>query len=372
MWGKDGYDMMAPVPMRAPARSPAPVPDRPAAASVPFGNEVDLVPPRGLRSGRVIAVLVALGGIAGALITWFAFTFLEAIFSIWGSSQRSSFPLISAIVVFVVSQAIAAFLWTQKDLLVSKVTVNSDHLIVTLPEWRHPLMVPRSQVRLVAIDDRPLEPFRKNPRFPIDGMLPAEVFADALDRSANNPWEPAPPVVPIDPVSAPPVSAQPVSVAPAAPSFGPAADPAETDAGWATVGSRVPAPPPGRAGYLYSGDGSALPLFVYNEMDLPNVALLFTGDLALPSRSTKFGMMGYKRSIRSSNARRARGMMVRARNEVQARQVFGAWGIVRNPHADEVLGAGLRPPKPLMGWRAAAYVAMFCAPLVIRAITKLL
>lgn len=371
MWGKGGYDMMSPVPMRAPAGPAAPPPGTdPARAPgtqpvAPFGNRVELVPPRGLRNSRIMAVIVAVGGIVLGLMAWGALAFIEMMFSIWGS-ERSNAPIYFGGGIAVLSFAYAAYLWTRVENLSAGITVNADRMIVSLPEWRHPLMVPRSQVRLIAIDDRPLIPFTKNERFPIDGELPGEVFADALDRSGSNPWEPKPSPVPSDPVPAPPMPS--LHAAPPPPPDG--YQPAESDAGWASVGSRRPAPQAGRFGHLYSGDGSALPLFVYNETDLPNLALVFTGDLPLPHRSMGFSIMGSRRSIRSSKARRARGMMLRARNGAQARGVFDAWGIVRNPHADDVLGAGLRPPKPLMGWRLAAYAAMLLAPFIIRLITK--
>ncbi|HVL89296.1 MAG TPA: hypothetical protein VM841_03570 [Actinomycetota bacterium] len=349
-WTSDGYDMMLPVPLRA---APAPPP---AAPTVAPGGAIPIVPPRGTRSPKVIAVLFAVGGLVGGFIAYGAMTLIELILSFMGSSD-SAVPEIAGITVALVGFGFAAYFWLRADRETCVVTVGSQTMTISLPEWSQPMVVPREAVKLVALDDRPMIPFNKNHRFAIEGELPEAVFADALDRHGRNPWEPVPAQVPYQlPQTTPPPDPD--------ASNSDAPEPAEHEAGWATVGSKPVPEPRGRHGYLYSGDGSALPLFLYNEIDIPNMAIVFTREMQLPKRSPGFFLL-QRRSIRSSNARKARGLMLRARNGVQAEAALAPWGVVRAPHAGDVLGAGLRPPKPLKGLRAAAFAAMMIVPIVL-------
>lgn len=348
-WTSDGYDMMSPVPLRAapaPAAAPAPPP------TVAPDGAIPLVPPRGMRSPKVIAVLFAVGGVFGGFVTWGAFTILEFILSFMSGTQ-SAMPAIAGLTVAAVGLGMSVYFWTRGERETCVISVAPHAMTIALPEWSHPLVVPREAVKLIALDDRPMVPFTKNERFEIEGELPHAVFADALDRTGNNPWEPASSPVPYQ---LPTVAPAPVD--PSAP------EPGERDAGWATIGSRPVPEARGTHGYLYSGDGSALPLFLYNETDIPNTAIVFTRELQLPKRSPGFFLM-QRRSLRSSNARKARGLMLRARNGVQAHAALAPWGVVRAPHADDVLGAGLRPPKPLKGLRAVAFAAMMIVPIVL-------
>jgi len=360
--------MMSPVPLRAgsmpPAPVPAPAPVQPAdpmpphLAAAAFGGTIQLVPPRGFRSAKFLGIMFIIGGLFGGVVVFGALTILEFILTFMGGGGPSPVAIVCGVGVALFGICTGVFFLSRGERETSVVTVGANHVSIALPEWTEPLVVPRESVQFVTVDDRPLEPFCKNERFAIEGALPHAAFADALDRDGRNPWEPARSPVPYQLPTQGAAKVPPV-----------AADAAEHDDGWATVGSRPRPEPRGRHGYLYSGDGSALPLFVYNELDIPNLAIAFRQEMALPKRSQVFFMM-QRRSMRASNARRARGILLRARNGVQAQGAFAPWNVVRAPHADEILSAGLRPPKPLRGLRAWAFAATLLAPLILRLVLR--
>lgn len=324
------------------------------------GEEIPLVPPQGMWGPRRAAVMTALGAIAAGLGMWLALRLIWLMFSFWGA-ERTIFPEVAGGSIIVVGVAFAVLTYKPERNRPS-LNVAGDVLAVKLTEYARPLLVPREHVRVVAIDDTPVKLFTKNHRFPIAGTLPEAVFADALERRRYNPWDPGESPVPRDPAPVSGVSGE-----------TDAGDDANEDApGWARA--RLPEPQTSSVrGYLYSGDGSALPIFCYNPNDIPNLAIVFKGPVRLPRRALDlFGVVKNGDGMRRSRASVVAGMLLRVKDAEQARRAFAPWNAIRAVTADDVLDAGLRPPKPLRGWRAVAFAAFMLTPVLLKIIGRLL
>jgi hypothetical protein len=211
--------------------------------------------------------------------------------------------------------------------------------IVTYPGFNRPFEVPRALVRVVAIDETPPKMFHNNVRFPVAGTLPEDAYADALDEYRRPPWEPR-----------------------------------EAPQPYGTTGPTVPADPwprgrdgekPGAApAYLFGHGGTALHVLRVNAEDVPNVAVIFHEPMRTPRAP-----LGFQLSARCGfffGGRTIRGFMARVQDPALAEAAFGAWGVVRQVTATDVLDEGLRVPKPLRGWRVAAYAALLVIPLILR------
>ncbi len=417
--------MMNAVPIRVSARPPAPAPaaQPPPPVERGLGNGLDgviaLRPPQGMYHPKVQAIVFAIGAILAGLVAWLIGAGIELMFSIWGS-KPTGLPALFGLIIAVPGVVVAIVAYHPEDAR-PHVQVGEGVASLALPGFRKPLIVSRENVRVVAIDPAPLQLFHNNKRFPISDPLPSEVFADALDRPYRDPWDPgnapgsydasAPPVTPPmrahQPLPArwqPPIAdivpgggqgSEPPAwlkaeaaalagdsppVPPGSPAASPAASPAENRAephrdhpddqpGWAAAGSRPAPPAAGIRGYLYSGDGSALPVSAANPADLPNVAIIFNHPVILPKRALR--LSPWCSAIRTTRATRVAGLMVAARNPDDAAVEFGRWGVVRPVTADDVLDGQLRPPKPLTGWRAAIFALILLAPVVIKLLSKL-
>jgi hypothetical protein len=204
---------------------------------------------------------------------------------------------------------------------------RDDNVLVRYPGFCTPLVIPREAVRVVAIDDEPSKRFQPNRRFPIQGTLPAESFADALDLNESPPWGPN---------TGPRPRTFPLPPSPEVPS----------------------------QGYLYGPDGSSLPFLKLNPEDVPNVALLFHEPLRTPRAPLGLGLTGA--TVVLAGRRNVHGFLLRAAPAVAAATAFGAWGVVRPITAQDVVEEGLLVPKPLRGVRRVVWTATAAIPLIMK------
>lgn len=298
------------------------------------------------RAHQILSVLFALSGVlAGAAVAG-VITLLSVFGSMWGTSMSGdgSFAIGAWVVVSVlgIAYAIITYLPWRKPIALY---VAGEAATLVYPGFRSPLVIPRELVRVVAIDDQPVKPFHDNKRFPVAGLLPTDVFSDALDQYPRQPWEPL-----------------------------------ESKDPRGTTGPTVPRDhrPQGvpsseqatERGYLFSADGRSLYVLGIGPADVPNVAVLFHERMKTPRVPMGVALLGHFASGVFPGGRRIRGMMLRFKSASSVGEAFAGWGVVRSVTADDVVEEGLRVGKPLRGWRIAAYAFAVIGPLIARYLMK--
>lgn len=353
------WDMMnaTPITLHVPSPGVMPVPSLGKAPGKMPGAVVELTHAKRTGAPALRLVLTLLFSVAAGFAAAGLFWVFEAFASIWGSSSPSFWlPVTMGLVVAGVGIAIAVWEYHTRH-NVPRLVVGETMASVRLPGRARELMFTRDNVRLVTIDDEPVQLFHNNKRFPISGVIPQAAFADSLDRrSVLNPWDPGEPTnpVPRDPA---------LRVVRPEPDTQPHTQPDEP--GWAAAASLPIGEMLGRPGHLYTADGSTLPVFLSTAREIPNVAILFECAVKLPRTSMGRGPF-VRFDPRATRAKTALGIMVHAKHAAQVAAAFSAWGVVRQPTADDVLGKGLRPPKALVGWRIVIAVVIALVPLVLR------
>ncbi|MEX2555830.1 MAG: hypothetical protein WEB06_09370 [Actinomycetota bacterium] len=244
-------------------------------------------------------------------------------------------------------------------------TIHDDHLEFAYHTFKEPLVVPRSSVRAVSIDDAPFLPFTNNERFPVEGGLPANVFADALDNWPAAPWDD------FGSLGRPGADPSP-GVIVERPDEGYAHDDPGS-VGWADGRRAEEALGLGRPAFLWSAHGSSLPFLRNGAGDVPNVAVLFHESVGTPRPPWWLDLSpAMSRCALFRGGRPVRGLMLRVRHSAEVGDVFGSWQVVRPITAEDVTGEGLRVPRPLAGWRALAYAAIFLATVAVDVVIRLL
>ena len=314
---------------------------------------------------RVLSILYGIGSVfAGAALT--VLLLLASFVFSFGSPPDTAEVLVAILMgaAVAVCGAVLGVLSYRHASKPTGLTVHEDHVEIGYRTFKHPLVVPRTAVRAVAIDDAPIIPFDPNERFPIAGGLPEHVFADALDNvhagplgdlggSSQGRTEPG--VIWESPD--------------ARPGAYPHDDPAR--AGWGSGRRRNDPAFPVRKGYLWTGYGSSLPFLRNGALDAPNVALLFHEPIATPRPAWWFDLLPMiSRCGLHRGGRKARGLLVRVRDARAAQEAFGSWDVVRQITAADVAEDGLLVAKPLAGWRAVAYAAVVGGPMLIELILR--
>ncbi len=318
-------------------------PDRVAGA--PPAARIRLVRGSGPKFARTMAILYALGGIVGGPAVFFGLMLLFAFFSMLGGGDRSGDVVFAAVCgsVVTVGGIVMGVIILRDWRHDPAIDVTPTAASVTYPGFKHPLVVSRDLVRVVAIDDRPTQWFHNNKRFPVVGALPDDAFADALDQHHRPPWEPRDHPHPTG------------TTGPTVPSDS-----------WPRGANALP----GIDGdaHLFGHGGTALHVLRVNAEDVPNVAVIFHRPLKTPRAP-----LGFQIGARCGfflGGRTIRGFMARVESPELAAAAFDPWGVVRQVSAADVLDEGLRVPKPLRGWRVAAYAALIIIPFVLRLILR--
>lgn len=316
---------------------------------------------------RVLSVLYGIGSVfAGAAVTG-ALLLASFVFS-FGSPPETAEVLVASLMgaAVAVCGSVLAVLSYRHASRPRGVIVAEDRVEVAYRTFKRPLVVPRSAVRAVAIDDAPVVPFDKNQRFPIDGALPEHVFADALDNVAAGLW---------GDLAGSSHGGPEAGVIWERPDARPGAYPHDEPdrVGWASGGRTSDPAFRLREGYLWSGDGSSLPFLRNGALDAPNVALLFHEPITTPRPSWWFDLLPtISRCGLYRGGRKARGLLVRVREARAAGEAFAPWGVVRQIAARDVTEEGLLVAKPLAGWRAVAYTAVVTGPILVEVIIRIL
>jgi hypothetical protein len=300
----------------------------PTIGSIVVGDTLELTRGTGPAGARTMGVLTIVGGLVGGFAATFLFMILSAVFSMWGSSSSGDFAFAIGVGVFVAICGLTGGIlrivpWSKP----SRITVAGDVMVLYYVGFRRPWSVSRAAIRVVAVDETPVQFFHNNKRFPVRGDLPPEAFADALDRYPVPPWDPD---------------------------------------------DRPPMFPPGFSGdgkdeaYLFSGDGVSLPVMKMNPEDVPNVAVILHEPMRTPQHP-----WGFLPPFVFAGRRTVKGFMVRVREPGRARALFGSWNVVRDVTADDVLDEDLRVAKPLRGWRIPVYATIVLMPLLLRILFRI-
>ena len=309
----------------------------------------------------------------GALVCGFAATGLLLLASFmfsFGDPPDASEVLVAVLLggVIAVGGVVVAVLSFRRASRPTGLTIHEDRLEIAYLTFKQPLVVPRPSVRAVAIDDAPFLPFTNNERFPVEGGLPEHVFADALDNWPAAPWD--------DFGSVGHPDTDPLSPVPGVIVERPAEGYAHDDprrAGWA-AGRRIESAVGfGRPAFLWSAHGSSLPFLRNGAGDVPNVAVLFHEAIRSPRPPWWLDLSpAVSRCALFRGGRPIRGLMLRVRHSVEVHDAFGPWEVLRPITAEDVVGEGLRVPKPLAGWRALAYTAIFLATVAVDVVFRLM
>jgi hypothetical protein len=321
---------------------------------------------------RVMAILMILGGILGGLVVAGGLLVAGFMLSFGSSPSRGDVVFATLLGLSVALCGVVLGVLTYRYAGVrSGIAVGEDHLEISYQAFKKKVVVPRSAVRAVDIDDAPTHLFTANARFPIAGDLPEGVFADALDNHPAAPWDD------LDPERRPTPWEFPRRPRPnGGPDAGPdgyAHDDPESP-GWASSGhAAVFRMFAGREAHLWSGQGSSLPFLRCGPGDVPNLAVLFNTPQFAPRPPWWFDLLpGNSRIARFRGGREVRGFLMKMRHPSAAAGAFEPWGVVRPITADDVLAEGLLIAKPLKGVRAVVYAGLILTPMVISLVSRLL
>ncbi|MFN2641244.1 MAG: hypothetical protein ABR548_05020 [Actinomycetota bacterium] len=286
-----------------------------------------LAPGSGTAGRRIMAVLMIIGSVIAGFATWFAVMFFSAILNMWGSAKPdTAVALAMGLIVGCggVAWGVLTYLpWTKT----AGAGVADGVLQLSYVGFRKPLLVDRSLIRVVAVDDGLQNSSHKHKRFPVTGELPPYAFVDALDTF------PSPPM-------------QPPGDHPAFPIPSSFSEHEEQ--------------------YLFSPYGVSLPVLRMNPEDVPNVAIIFTQSVKTPGMP-----LGLLPSFVYRGGRRVKGVMLRSLDARRLAELLGPWNVVRDVTAADVLAEDLRVGRPLRGWRMWVYAAILFMPLVFRLVSRL-
>lgn len=322
---------------------------------------------------RVMSVFIGLAGLAGGLVLFGVLMIASFIFSFGSPPSRGDVTFAAGLGGFIaaVGVALAIMTWINAG-RPSRVVVGGDALEIAYRPFAAPLAVTRAQVRVVAIDDQPMRPFRNNPRFPIEGALPEDVFADALDNAPLPPWED------LDPERHARRRLSPAAV------WGrlhrrPDHDGSRgyshddpSSPGWASGGPGSALPVAARRSYLWSSAGSSLPFLRIGPADVPNLAIIFNDTLATPRASWWFWLLPLNNRCAPGfrGGRAVRGLLMKVKDPRGAEAAFGRWGVVRPITSEDVLAEGLLVAKPLVGVRAAIYAVSMAGLIIVQLLLR--
>jgi hypothetical protein len=360
-----GSKPAAPIVGEAPA---APATDVRSGTTGPFPVAILKLADGGSRTAeRIMAILMAFGAILAGVAVAGAFLFLGFVLS-FGSvdSGDVTFAIVIGSIVAVVVLVLAGLTYSQAG-RPQQIILGGDALEISYASFGHPMRIARALVRVVALDDKPMRPFRNNPRFPIAGTLPDDVYADALDNVSVPPWEDLDPErfkkrrIPIGPWQRLSRRTQKGYTHD---------DPAQE--GWASGGaSDQPLPQLPKDSYLWSSAGSSLPFLRISASDVPNLALVFHETLCTPRPHWWWHVLPLNNSRPSFRGGRAvRGMLLRVKDPAATEAAFARWGVVRPITAEDVLDEGLLVAKPLTGARSIAYAGIMVASIVMQLIFR--
>jgi hypothetical protein len=316
-------------------------------------------------SQRVLAVLYGAGAVVCGVAATGLLLLASFVFS-FGDPPDGSEVVVAVLLggVIAVGGVVVAVLSFRQASGPTGLTIHEDRLEIAYHTFKRPLVVQRSSVRAVAIDDTAFLPFTNNERFSVEGGLPVAVFADALDNWPAAPWD--------DFGSEYPGADPSPTVIVERPAEGYAHDdPGRV--GWADGKRAEVALDFGRPAFLWSAHGSSLPFLRNGAGDVPNVAVLFHETLSTPRPPWWLDLSpAVSRCALFRGGRPVRGLMLRVRHSAEVRDVFGPWEVVRPITAEDVLDEGLRVPKPLAGWRALAYTTIFLATVAVDVVFRLM
>lgn len=246
-------------------------------------------------------------------------------------------------------------------------TVGAENLTIAYPSFSRPLVIPRTAVRAIAIDDGS-DPLGDRERFPVRGDLPDDVFVDALDipsagllgdldSARRGRVDPTPGVI---------------WERPETPSHG---DPYRHDdpqrPGWA-AGDSAPRPR-FRRGFLFNRHGHSVPFLRSDVTDVPNVAVVFLHPIRIPRPAWWSGIApGSARAAHYRGGHEARGILVHVVDATAARRALEPWQVVREITAEDVTEQGLLLAKPLVGWRTAVFALLLFGPMIMGLVLRAL
>jgi hypothetical protein len=313
---------------------------------------------------RILAILLGFGAVlGGAALT--GILLLARLVLSFGSEPEGGEVLVASLIggaVAIGGVALAVLTYRHAG-RPQQVSLDRGGLEIEYRTFKDRLVVPRELVRVVAIDDAPPLLFTDNRRFPIDGALPAHVFADALDNYPAPPWEDLDPER-RSPFPSPAAIDEGISRPAAAPGEYRHDDPVRD--GWASAGRHSPAITAPREAHLWSAAGSSLPFLRVGPGDVPNLAVLFSEPLRTPRAPWWFELSPiYSRRILFRGGRVVRGVLLRVRDPSAAASAFSGWGVLRGITAEDVVSEGLLVARPLAGLRALAYGAVVVGSMVI-------
>ena len=345
---------------------PAPVRHQPGDVFLPFADG------RVVWAERVFAVLIRLGSIIAGFAVVGAVYVFAFVFGFMSSPSRTEVAVgvVFGAVVAIVGVAIAVAVYRAAGVS-SGLTVRPDGLQIVYRSFSRAMMVPRSAVRVVSIEDGPRRRWDRE-RFPVSGDLPDDVFVDALDNPSAGPLDD------LDTTRRGRLTPWPGVIweRPDKPAHGPRYPHDDPNAeGWASGGTRPPIL--GRwadSAFLFNRSGSSLPFLRGDALDVPNVAVVFNDPLRLPRGAWWFGLLpSLSRTAAFHPASRmTRGILMHVENPDAARRALAAWGVVREITADDVTEEGLLLAKPLMGWRAGVYALIVAGPILLNLIIRAL
>jgi hypothetical protein len=336
----------------------------PKAAADEAWRHVRLADEGARASQRAWAVLYGVGALVCGLAATGLLLLASFVFS-FGDPPDTSEVLVAVLLggTIAVGGVVVAVLSFRQASRPTGLTIHKDRLEIAYHTFKAPLVVPRSSVRAINVDDTPTLLFTNNERFPVAGDLPAHVFADALDNWPAAPWDDFGSVGHHGTESSPQVKLEQEGKA--------HDDPGR--AGWAAGGRTESALDFGRPGFLWSGHGSSLPFLRNGAGDVPNVAILFHEAIRTPRPPWWLDLSpAMSRCALFRGGRAVRGLILRVRHAAEVPNAFGPWEVVRPITAEDVMGEGLRVPKPLAGWRALAYTVIFLATVAVDVVFRLM
>lgn len=319
---------------------------------------------------RVMAVLLGIGSILAGFAVVGALFVMSFVFGFMSSPDRTEIAAAIALgaAIAVVGLAFAVAAWRAAGVPMG-LTVDHAGLEIAYRSFSRPMIVPRSAVRVVAIEDGRTR-LRDRERFPVSGDLPDDVFVDALDNPSAGPLDD------LDTARRSRLDPWPGVIweKPNAPSHGPSYSHDDPGApGWASGGARGPllrSQPEGAS--LFNRSGSSLPFLRGDVLDVPNVALIFDEPLRMPKSAWWFDLLPSPSRVAAfyPRGRTTRGVLMHVRDPNPARAALVPWGVVREITADDVTEQGLLLAKPLTGRRAAVYSLLVAGPIVLSLIIR--
>jgi len=316
----------------------------------------------GVRTGqRILALLIAIGApLAGVAVTGFLLV-ISFVLSFGSPADGGEWVVAAALggLVAIIGWLLAFVTYRDAGRLL-RAKLDGGQIEITYNTFKAPFVVPRTSVRVVAVDAAPSRMFTNNKRFPIAGSVPPDMFADALDNLPAGPWDDLDPERRGKRYPSPEVIREDAATSHVGYSHD---DPDRK--GWASATSGGPALAPPREAYLWSAAGSSLPFLRVGPGDVPNVALVFDEPQRTPRPPWWFDLSPlHGRFHYFRGGRRVRGLLLRVADPSAAEQAFARWGLLRQITADDVVEEGLLIAKPLAGRRAIAYAVMVIVPLL--------